>query len=223
MRVDMKRLSKAGRAWLDAEGRPIDLSRVERVALRARAATRLRARMLAAAAEGDEANRRWFVLAVTKRDEKAVEKLISDAGIETWLPTKTVEKWLVHKRKKVEVVTPIFAGIVFVRVVARPATWAGLQGVDGVFSVFGTAAGPAFVSDREVNKFRGFCEKGMYDEKAEAGFVAGARVRVAAGLLQGNRATVLGYKRTRQDRIWVQLFGSHVPCEIALANLAIDE
>lgn len=223
MRIDTKRLNRSGRAWLDAEGRAIDLTRSERAALKARAAMRLKERMLAAAAEGDEANRRWYVLSVTRRDEKAVDKLLDDAGIETWLPLRKREKLLGAKRKKVEVLEPIFAGIVFVRVVDRAMTWAGLQGADGVLSVFGTAAGPAPVSDREVNKFRGFCEKGIFDEKAEAGFVPGAKVRVSRGPAVGARAIIALHKKARLDRIWVDLFGGVGLVEVPLAILELDE
>jgi transcription antitermination factor NusG len=222
MRADPKRLNKAGRAWLDDGGRPIDTSRAEAVALKARAEQRLKGDLLAQASLGDDSQKRWYVLAVTKRDEFSVDKLLSDAGIETWLPLKNKEVCAGPTRKKRTIQVPVFAGIMFVRVVNQASTWPGLYAVDGVFSVFGTAAGPASVSDKEVNKFKGYCESGRYDEKAADGFVPGAHVRVSSGGLQGRKAIVVQHKRTRAERVWVQLFGGIGVTEMPLAILEID-
>lgn len=222
MRVNKKQLLKAGRVFLDSQGRDMVTSRTERAASKAIAERRMKADLLAQAALGDDSERRWYVLSVSKRAEFDVDWMLKEAKIERWLPLKKVERCVGPTRKKRTLEVPVFAGIMFVRVVARPATWAGLHAIDGVFSVFGTAAGPAPVSDREVSKFKGFCESGRYDEKAADGFVAGARVRVSSGGLQGRKAIVINHKRTQQDRIWVQLFGGLGPIEVPLAILEVD-
>lgn len=214
MVLDSKRLNKAAEI----------LSRrsVDR-ALKARAVNRQRDSLLAEIALSEVANRRWYALKVTKGDEIVVDKVLRDAGVECWLPLKKKEFSVGHTAKKRVSNVPIFPGILLVRVVWSGATWHGLKLVDGVRTVFGTADKPLPMSEREVSKFKGFCEKGLFDEKAADGFVPGAKVRVATGLMMGDRGTVISHRRSRKDRVWLQLFGGVGVIEMPLAILEIDD
>lgn len=222
MAIDGKRLNEADAVLGDASvGK----------AMKARAEQDMQARFLAIAcgAAGwragiDECRRRWFVIRTANRAEKAVESLLSSAGVECWFPLKTTEILVQGTRRRRDVVRAIWLGYLFVRVVPCAETWAGMFGVKGVAAVLGTAGGPAAIDDETMNDLMGLVSAGAFDEKHDAQpFRIGQRVMIKAGPFEGFRGAVQGYVGKRAVRVLAAAFGGRTTIELGLAQLEESE
>lgn len=195
-------------------------------ALRQRAANRMQELYLAMASgaagweAGEPIRRRWFVLTVENRSEKDVEKSLSDAGIEAWLPMKKTEILVQGTRRIRNVERPVWLGYVFVSVVPCPEAFAGLAGVKGIRAILGTDIGPVAISAKEVNELMGLVKKGAFDEKrASQPFRPGSTVMIKSGPFAAFNAVLEGYVGTRAARVLVAIFGRVTPVELDLAQI----
>lgn len=196
-------------------------------ALRQRAANRLQDLRLAIAsgAAGWEAgmpsSRKWFVLTISNRAEKDVEKSLRDAGIEVWLPMKRTEILVKGTRRVRNVERPVWLGYVFVSVVPSDETWAGLTRVKGVQGILGSGDGPLSINAKEVSELMGLVQKGAFDEKrASRPFKPGSTVMIESGPFASFDAVLEGYVGTRAARVLVAIFGRVTPVELDLAQIA---
>lgn len=222
MAVRGRQLSEGDRVWLDGKGEPINIDRAWQKSDRRIALSRSEQAMLAAAGmDGPDA--RWYVLQVKRGFDKAVDKALEDANVERcMLVVKHAAKRRgKRKHQKLEVVdVPAFPGYLFVKVVACPVTWAGLQTIDGVVAPIGGVDRPAPISANEITKLQAKIEK---DPKAIAvltnALLAGDKVTVDDGPFASFEALVLIANETGRVRVEVSIFGRAVPIELDLAQV----
>ena len=212
MAIDMKQLNEAVKAApTDRESAALD---------KARAVSRRTQALLAAAGmEGPE--RRWYVLTIAPGSDKAVEKQLSDAKIECWMPVKTISRKRRGGRAGLpmdDVQLPALPGYLFVHVYSTVEGWAGLRTVPGVSGVLGGADRPASVSEARVLKLKAFIDE---DPAAIAvltnALVRGATVMIDSGPFAMFTGMVSGAPTLGRVIVEVMLLGRAVPIDLELA------
>lgn len=222
MAVRGKQLNESDRVWLDTKGEPINVDRAWQKSDRRIALTRREQALLAAAGmDGPEA--RWYVLRIENGMDKAVDKALEDANVEHCMLVIKVDAKRRGKRKhqKLQPVNvPAFPGYLFVKVVACPITWAGLQTIDGVVGPIGGAVVPAPISANEITKLQAAIEK---DPKAIAvltnALLMGNRVSIDDGPFASFEAVVLMVGEAGKIRVETSIFGRVVPIDLDLAQV----
>ncbi|MBN9078532.1 MAG: hypothetical protein BGN87_00210 [Rhizobiales bacterium 65-79] len=220
MAIDVKRLNEA-----DA----INLDRCYAASDRQIAANRRQQALLAAAGE-DGIERRWAIIKVAPRRENDVDKSMSSALIEHWLPLRRADKTIGGRRRATEgegVWILAWPGYLFVHVADTPAAWAGIASIKHVVSVLGVEGRPFFLTDKIMLKIKAElatlkevpCNAGMMFRKGE-------HVRVASGPFASfpGAVTELGAgSHEGRAKVEVMIFGRVVPVELDLAQLAKRE
>ena len=123
----------------------------------------------------------WYAVYVRSRQEKKVQQLFEQMGIESSLPLiKTTRKWS-DRKKKVEI--PLFRGYVFVRIDIGKDKLNILQ-TDGVVKFIGIRNKPSRIPDEEIHWVNLIVEKSdtVQNEKE---IPVGQKVRVIAGPFKG--------------------------------------
>lgn len=190
----------------------------------ARAISR-RQQALLAAAGMEVPDRRWYLLRVAPRAEKAVDKSLEEVGVEHWLPMAKFEQKLRTDRKgevpppRIELAWP---GYIFVKVFNSAYSWAGLSTVDGIIGVLGSAEYPIPISDKKINVYRYQLE---HDEDVRKKLIdelqVGERVLIEFGC---GHVTGIVQGVNEGDRINVEMlmFGSRRVFELPLARIIRD-
>lgn len=220
MRADVKRLNEA---------EAINLDRCYAEADKQIAANRRQQALLAAAGE-DGLIRHWAIVKVAPRRENDVDKSMSAALIEHWLPLRKEEQTAGGRRRGgvgEAIWTLAWPGYIFVYIPDTPAAWAGIASIKHVVSVLGVDGVPFFISDRNMLKIKAELST-LRDVRpnAETVFVQGQKVRVASGPFAARDGVIaeLGEGK-REGRAMVELivFGRCVPVDLDLAQLAKGE
>lgn len=100
---------------------------------------------------------RWFCLQVKSHREFAVEKLLTAANVEAFLP---VEKWTsVRRGQKFECERPFFPGYVMVRCVPRPDAFHALFQQKNVIDIVGSNSTFWQITEREVAELKSLFTK----------------------------------------------------------------
>ena len=122
----------------------------------------------------------WFAVYTSSRHEKRVHELLTEQGIENFLPLyKTTRQW--KKSCPAVLDLPLFPTYVFVRI-AQPARGTVL-GMPGVLSIVGSPKKPWPLPDREIEALR----LGIQTQKIEphAYLKCGERIRIKTGVMTG--------------------------------------
>lgn len=212
MAIDGKRLSEAALVTTDG---------VEEARRRAVEKHALQAGLLAMASVHCGLLRRWHVLTVANRCEKAVEKRLGEADVEACAPVRKVAiqcRRLSRKRERLDVV---FAGYVFVKVADEAHVWAGLTGVKDVRGVLCAGGRPGVVGEEMMRAIKALAEEGHFDRKEVARrYAKGERVTVNVGRFAGLEGVFEGYRDGRAARVRAVLFGGEQVIDVPLARIA---
>lgn len=217
MRADVKRLNEAEVVNLDrcyAESdRQMEVSR--------------RQQALLAAAGQDGPHREWAIVRVAKNRENDVDKSMSAALIEHWLPLRKTEKPVGGRRRGVEgdgVWTLAWPGYMFVKANDAAEAWAGIASIKHVVAVLGVEGKPFFISGKMILRIKAELAT-LKDVRANAGtvFVEGQMVKVMSGPFASYNGIVSEIgdgKRDGRALVEVMIFGRSVPVDLELAQLA---
>jgi len=123
----------------------------------------------------------WYAVYVRSHNEKKVNQLFEQKGVESSLPLiKTTRKWS-DRKKKVEV--PLFRGYVFVRLDIDKDKLNILQ-TDGVVKFIGIRNEPSRIPDEEIYWIQMMVEESNTVQN-EKEIPVGQKVRVTAGPFKG--------------------------------------
>lgn len=136
---------------------PKDLRISERDARRLAREAALRAnqaRLLASAARRTESRAVWIVVRVLTGQEMAVEKSLSMAGVETFLPVREGRK--TYRRGQPVTVPPraMMPGYLFIRMDISAQAIQAILGVRSVIGMLGGAENPLKLSEQSISAFR---------------------------------------------------------------------
>ncbi len=136
----------------------IDLTRCFTAADRQHGISR-RTQALLAAAGMEEPARRWFVISVESKMDRAVAEILAFADIEVWMPgvaCKPTRRGGMGKAKRASVMKLATPGYLFVKVAGNDDSWAGLAQVKGVAGLLGSGGRPISVKDNVISLFRAY-------------------------------------------------------------------
>ena len=134
----------------------------------------------------------WFAAYLKSRHEFRVRELVTNAGIESFLPTvDTLRRW--KDRKKI-VTFPLFPGYIFTHIDNNKAAMLSVLKTPGVVRFLSIEQGkPTPVSDVQINSLKTIVENKIPVEPYPY-LKKGQRVRIKSGLLAGVEGILLERK-----------------------------
>jgi transcriptional antiterminator NusG len=146
----------AYRPMIEAELSSIEIDRAYHRATRADRIARIAATKLRSASM-DLIKRKpkmanWYCLRVESGREHAVEKFLSEADVDVFMPVETVV--FVRKGKKIEIMKPFFRSYMLVRCVPSAEAFNALRTVKYVTDIVGGPNGYHIIRAEDVERFR---------------------------------------------------------------------
>ena len=152
---------------------------------------------------------KWYAVVTTPRHEKSASAYLKMFGVETFLPTfEQTNIW--KNRQKVVVTTPLFPTYLFVRMEHREK--GKVLSAPGVRQVVGNSQGPLSLPDEDVDALLRI----VSNQKVQpfAGLVAGQKVRINGGALQGIEGYLVRQSNDCRFVLSVQLINQHAAVEV---------
>lgn len=175
--------------------------------------------LLAAAGEAAD-GKRWYVLRVAPRSDKAVDNSLALAGIDRWMPVEKRAWKRPHSQKLWVQDMPFLSGYVFVRVFSCDEIWSGLMAVKGVLGVLCGARGPLACDDEKFMRFKAMQSKVEDDVKAYSKlFHKGERVMIDVGPYASFSGEMEADADSDIGRVLIWIFGRQAPVSVPLAAL----
>ncbi len=150
----------------------------------------------------------WFCVAVFSRREFAVESALGDAGVEAWLPTRTVATAWTDRTKLT--IHPLFTGYLFARFHARDASRVGRT--RGIYRILSLDQKPIPISDGEIANLRIAVESSV--KALPCPYVSGDAVTVEKGPLAGVSGVVVRTKGSTRVVVRCEILRRAVSVEI---------
>lgn len=156
----------------------------------------------------------WFALYTRHRHEKTVARLVSEKGVEVFLPLyRAAHRW--NDRIK-ELTLPLFPNYVFV--LMRPGHRGIVLSTPGVYDFVRMCGIPAPVSAGEIDAVRRVVDEGLNAEPHPF-LKSGDRVRVKFGPLEGLEGILVRKKKNYRLVISVELLVKSVSVEVDVADV----
>lgn len=142
----------------------------------------------------------WMVLYTRPRYEKKVDLKLTAKGIESYCPTRKVEKQWSDRKKIIEEV--IFRSYVFVRINEKDSL--SVLETDGVMNFIYFCKKPAVIRDEEIDIIKKFLNEKSSDINvvSDSDFEPNTKVRINHGVFMDNKGTIL---RSNKKKVYVQL------------------
>lgn len=165
----------------------------------------------------------WFGLRVAFGRELAVEKSLSDLGVECLVPLRKGRNRRLRHRVIEGKMEPAITGYVLVRFVPSNEACVGILAVEHAVSLVGTEGKPHPVTHEEAMRFKAKADQGELDWERESrvSFRRGEKVRVGEGPFSGLPGRVVSARGdARGDAVVeVDVFGRMTPVTLPLAFL----
>ncbi len=208
-----------------SEAESINLDRCYAESDRQMRVSRRQQALLAAAGEAG-VGKQWAIIKVAKGRENDVDKSLSSALVEHWLPLRKADQPHHGGRsgsKKDAFWVLAWPGYMFVRISETAEAWAGLRAIKHVISVLGSGERPFFIGDAKMLKIKAELAT-LKDVRPNANvlFRNGQQVRVNEGAFASFPAVIQEVgegKREGRALVEVMIFGRAVPIELDLASL----
>ncbi len=152
---------------------------------------------------------RWFAVYTNSHHEKCVARHFSERELECFLPLyQKVHRWA--KRNSVRLDLPLFPNYVFVHITPRQRN--SVLAVPGVLALVGRGSAPAALRDSEIESLRTGLKLGKFEPHAL--LVAGERVRIKAGSMEGMEGILLRKKNEMRVVLTLDLIQRSVAVEV---------
>jgi len=158
--------------------------------------------------------RSWFAVFTRSHHERAVWEYLRQQQIDSFLPTYSqVRQWT--NRRRVTLQLPLFPNYVFARIGRRERS--RVLSARGVLSLVGRSCDPTPLTDREIDSLR----SGLALLKCEPHpfLVAGTKVRIMCGPLQGMEGVLLRTKNNLRVVLTVKLINQSIAVEVDAHDL----
>jgi transcription antitermination factor NusG len=157
---------------------------------------------------------RWYAAYTSANHEKRIAEQLGAREVEHFLPLyESVRRW---KDRRVKLELPLFPGYIFVYMALRDRL--KVQHVPGVARLVGFDGTPAELPEEEIEALRMSLASGVRAEPHPY-LVAGRRVRVKTGPLEGLEGIVIRKKNRLRFVLSVDLIGRSAAVEIEAADL----
>lgn len=157
----------------------------------------------------------WYAACTQPRHEKTVEKFLRMRDMETYLPLhRKIHQW---NGRRAEVELPLFAGYVFVRLPLNERI--KVLEHPSVHKFVSFSGRPAALPDREIEALKN--SLAIRSAEPYPFFVAGNRVRIGSGPLQGLEGTVLRRKGKLRMIVSVDFLQRSIAVDLEPADLRL--
>jgi len=186
-----------------------------------------RQQALLAAAGMDGPMKRWAIVKVAPNRENDVDKSLSMALIEHWLPLRKADE-NAGGRRRGGAGKPVWMlawpRYIFVKIPNTAEAWAGIASIKHTVSVLGADESPFFIDDAMMLKIKAELAT-LKEVRGSAGviFAKGEKVLVTDGPFASfpGQITDIGEgSHEGRARVEVMIFGRMVPVELDLAQLS---
>lgn len=157
----------------------------------------------------------WYAIHARSCSEQLVESRLAQMGVEAYLPSYTVTRYVQRARGNVKFRRPLFPGYLFARVEADNGAQVDVLRIPQVIRFLGGAM-PVELADAEVEAVRRI----TFDSAAKAERVErrqsqpGETVRICCGALKDTCGTVMFQKNKTRVLVWVESLGQGVSVEV---------
>ncbi len=156
----------------------------------------------------------WFALYTRHRHEKTVDRLISEKGVESYLPLyKAAHRW---KDRLRELSLPLFPNYVFV--LMSPGQRGLVLSTPGVYDFVRLSGVPAPIPAEEIEAVRRAVLHGLNAEPHPF-LKSGDRVRVKSGPLEGLEGILVRKKNFYRLLLSVELLVKSISVELDVADV----
>ncbi len=159
--------------------------------------------------------KKWYALYTKSRTEKKVYQVLTEKGIDTYLPLiKTLKQWS-DRKKWVE--EPLFRSYIFIRITEKERLDA--IRTDGVVRMITFQGKPVSIPDKQIEAVRAYINEGGDQVEKEAHFERGERVEVTRGTLQGLQGIMIETKGKKRVMVEIEGIGEKITLNIPKASL----
>ena len=159
--------------------------------------------------------KKWYALYTKSRTEKKVNELLSEKGIEAYLPLfKTLKQWS-DRKKWVE--EPLFRSYIFVKISEKERLNA--IRTDGVVRMISFQGIPVSIPDNQIEAVRAYINEGDDRVEKEVQFDRGGRVEVTHGTLQGLQGVMVETKGKKRVMVEIEGIGEKILLNIPKSSL----
>jgi transcription antitermination factor NusG len=152
---------------------------------------------------------RWYAIHVRSRHEKKVHAVLTEKGLESFLPLHTQRRRWADRTKSIEL--PLFPNYVFCR--HSPLVRVPILSTPGVIGIVGNRHQPLPVSEEEMAALRAVSRSGLPCEPLPE-LVVGRHVRVVDGPLTGITGIVTDIRKNVRLVVGVVMLRRSVLVEI---------
>jgi transcription antitermination factor NusG len=161
-----------------------------------------------------EPSPKWFAAYTTPRHEKAVVRQLDARHVESFLPLySSVRHW--KNGCRVTVDRPLFPSYVFVRV--RSGDSVKVLQVPGVLSIVSSGREPSALPSAEIESLRAGLPLRRFEPHSY--LVAGERVRIVAGSLEGMVGVLVRRKNDYRAVLTLDMIRQSVSVEVGLDEI----
>jgi transcription termination/antitermination protein NusG len=160
---------------------------------------------------------KWYAVHTRSRHEKQVDSLLSDKGIETFLPLIHTLSRRRDRKKYVDI--PLFPGYIFVHVDEDGEHISTVKYTRGVVRILGTDIGlPTPIPDKQILNIKTIIENKVKIDPFPY-LKKGTRVRVKSGPLKGVEGILVERKGSYKIVIHIDLLQKGAAAEVYIADI----
>lgn len=161
-------------------------------------------------------NTSWYAVRTRSHCEAKSRSLLSEKGIETYLPSfREVHQW---KDRKKAIEQPLFPGYLFVKIADYPESRLSVLSSDGVVAILGSGSSIESVPESEIQAVRRLLESGIGCQ-ANPLLREGAWVRVKRGALRNMEGLLVRVKNQTRLVVSITLLSQSVSTEIDVSDV----
>lgn len=161
---------------------------------------------------------KWYVAEIISQDIVRAERNLAQQGFTCFCPR--FRKTRRHARRVDQILAPVFPGYVFVRFDREQDPWYAINGTFGVKRLVGaTSSRPQAMPEEVMQSLFARCESGVISSLVPH-LRAGQQVRLIAGPLVDQLATIERLGDRDRVRVLLNILGGQVSATVALGDLA---
>ena len=164
-----------------------------------------------------QTNKKWYAVYTKSRNEKKVNELLAEKGIESYLPLqKTLKQWS-DRKKFVE--EPLFRSYIFVRIDYKHHI--DVLQTQGVVTFVKFAGKPEPVPDKQIEAVKMLLAENYDFEVTNENLKIGDKVEVTQGAMKGLQGELVEYRGKKKVVIRIDTIGQNLLVDIPAAYVRI--
>ncbi len=151
-------------------------------------------------------NKIWYAIYTKSRNEKKVNQLIEESGIESYIPlVKTLKQWSDRKKWVNE---PLFKSYLFVHI--NPGDYYNVLNIPGVVKYISFESKAVAVPEKQILAIRQFLNNEEDNSSTLEQFELGDKIEIIKGSLMGLHGHLLQIQGKQKVKIEIESVGGSV-------------